>query len=238
MNIGRQCNALIDEIDGLNKTAYGELRAIRQQVFATLPNVSPIIDKWVFRRAIFLAANQSAQYYVGGAAIGYLAAPFISDLFHSVSFFELPGRLTSAAGTGTLAALGAFWLIRRAKVAELAAALDGGKIQRWSEFYRYWDPDDESCFEVRIEADDERNPEPHAKHADTIVGSSWNEVLGVQQTASIEEITAAWKTRLKEYHPDRVATLGPRLRELAEEETKALNAAYETAVQLKKVPQE
>ena len=30
-----------------------------------------------------------------------------------------------------------------------------------------------------------------------------------------------------EYHPDRVAALGPKLREVAEQETKKINAAYE-----------
>ena len=32
---------------------------------------------------------------------------------------------------------------------------------------------------------------------------------------------------MMEYHPDRVAALGPKLREVAEHETKKINAAYE-----------
>ena len=32
---------------------------------------------------------------------------------------------------------------------------------------------------------------------------------------------------MMEYHPDRVAALGPKLRELAESESKKINAAYE-----------
>ena len=32
---------------------------------------------------------------------------------------------------------------------------------------------------------------------------------------------------MREYHPDKVVALGPKLRELAENETKKINAAYE-----------
>ena len=31
---------------------------------------------------------------------------------------------------------------------------------------------------------------------------------------------------MQQYHPDRVVNLGPKLRELAEEESKAINRAY------------
>jgi hypothetical protein len=56
------------------------------------------------------------------------------------------------------------------------------------------------------------------------------EVLGVDRSASTEDIKAAYRDKIKQYHPDRVASLGPELRELAERKTKALNAAYEEAL--------
>jgi DnaJ-domain-containing protein 1 len=52
------------------------------------------------------------------------------------------------------------------------------------------------------------------------------EVLDVSPGASQEEIRAAYQKLVQQYHPDRVAGMGPELRELAEKHTKELNAAY------------
>jgi hypothetical protein len=54
------------------------------------------------------------------------------------------------------------------------------------------------------------------------------EILGVGSDATTEMIHIAFKSRLKEYHPDRVAHLGQKLRFVAEEEIKHINLAYET----------
>lgn len=54
-----------------------------------------------------------------------------------------------------------------------------------------------------------------------------HEVLGVSPDASRQEVRRAWKARALEYHPDRVANLGKKLQQLAEEETRSINAAYD-----------
>jgi DnaJ-domain-containing protein 1 len=51
-------------------------------------------------------------------------------------------------------------------------------------------------------------------------------VLGIKDGVSIEEIKSAYKQRLMEYHPDRVANLGDELKILAERKTKEINFAY------------
>lgn len=53
-------------------------------------------------------------------------------------------------------------------------------------------------------------------------------IMGLEWSASPEEIHQAFKMRLKEYHPDRVAHLGKKIRNLAEREIKQINLAYET----------
>ena len=59
---------------------------------------------------------------------------------------------------------------------------------------------------------------------------AWHEVLQVSASASQEEIHAAYKTLIRQYHPDKVASLGPELKALAEEKSKAINAAYQEAL--------
>ena len=56
--------------------------------------------------------------------------------------------------------------------------------------------------------------------------SSPYEVLGVPRTATFEQIRAAYQRLVQQYHPDRVADMGPELREVAERRTKEINVAY------------
>ena len=52
-------------------------------------------------------------------------------------------------------------------------------------------------------------------------------VLQVSPTATVQEIKSAFRKRMQEYHPNRVASLGVHLRALAEEQTKQINRAYD-----------
>ncbi|MES2947163.1 MAG: DnaJ domain-containing protein [Pseudomonadota bacterium] len=58
----------------------------------------------------------------------------------------------------------------------------------------------------------------------------WHEVLNVSASASLDEIRAAYKLHISQYHPDKVATLGDELRALAERKTKEIGAAYAEAL--------
>ena len=51
-------------------------------------------------------------------------------------------------------------------------------------------------------------------------------LLGLSPEATFEEARAARNALLQQYHPDKVAGLGPKLREVAEAETKRINAAF------------
>jgi len=61
------------------------------------------------------------------------------------------------------------------------------------------------------------------------VPPSWTEVLGVNPDAGVDEIRRAYQQRMAEYHPDKVASLGAELRELAERKSKEINVAYDQA---------
>ena len=52
------------------------------------------------------------------------------------------------------------------------------------------------------------------------------EVLGVARSASSDAIQAAYRARMKEYHPDKVAHLGEELQNLAHEKSQQIQRAY------------
>lgn len=55
----------------------------------------------------------------------------------------------------------------------------------------------------------------------------WFEVLGVAESADQQELERAYRFNIGQYHPDKVARLGEDIRRLAEERSKAINAAYD-----------
>jgi DnaJ-domain-containing protein 1 len=74
-------------------------------------------------------------------------------------------------------------------------------------------------------------PDVGPRREPTVAGEpAWFEVLEVEQHASAEEIAAAYKRRISQYHPDKVQHLGPELVRLAEQHAKQINAAYDTAM--------
>jgi preprotein translocase subunit Sec63 len=62
--------------------------------------------------------------------------------------------------------------------------------------------------------------------------SNWYRILGVREAATREEITAAYKKLISQYHPDKVAQMGAEIRALAEAKSKQINAAYELGMRL------
>lgn len=69
--------------------------------------------------------------------------------------------------------------------------------------------------------------QPRAKPRRTIKTQTPYEILGLEPTASKEDIVRAYRSMAKKYHPDTVADMAPEFRELAEQRMKAINAAYD-----------
>jgi len=58
----------------------------------------------------------------------------------------------------------------------------------------------------------------------------WSDVLEVARDASVDEIRAAYRRLISQYHPDKVATLGQALRDLAEAKSREITHAYQVAI--------
>src|SRR3546814_18512400 len=57
--------------------------------------------------------------------------------------------------------------------------------------------------------------------------AAWHETLGVDGDASHEEIVAAYRRLIAQYHPARVATMAPEFRDIAEKPSASTNASYD-----------
>lgn len=65
-------------------------------------------------------------------------------------------------------------------------------------------------------------------------GPTWYQTLGIAESAGLDEIDHAYRVQISQYHPDKVAKLGEDIRRLAEERSKEINAAYDTAIKLRR----
>ncbi len=53
------------------------------------------------------------------------------------------------------------------------------------------------------------------------------QILGMERTATSKEVTSAWRTKVKQYHPDRMEGLAPELIAEARHKLSLINEAYE-----------
>lgn len=95
---------------------------------------------------------------------------------------------------------------------ETALKLYRGKDQSWGNDH------------VALESPHEQKPQ----QGDT-PQPPWYVVLGVSANATFKKIQDAYRVKILQYHPDRVAGLGPELQALAERCTKEINHAYQEA---------
>jgi DnaJ-domain-containing protein 1 len=90
----------------------------------------------------------------------------------------------------------------------------------------------------RRQAEEEREAQRkrrrEQKRVATQFKSDWWIVLGVAPSASKDEIVRKYRHKIKQCHPDRLGRLAPELLQLAEEQAKALNAAYENAMRVRR----
>ncbi|ADG14536.1 heat shock protein DnaJ domain protein [Paraburkholderia atlantica] len=67
--------------------------------------------------------------------------------------------------------------------------------------------------------------EPEPERADPIEEAC--RVLQLSRPFTTEQLRAAYRQRMSQYHPDKVTSIGPEFRELAESKSKEINRAFD-----------
>jgi hypothetical protein len=57
----------------------------------------------------------------------------------------------------------------------------------------------------------------------------WWQVLEISERSTLEDVKAAYRAKIKQYHPDKVMGLATELQELADHRSKEINRAYRQA---------
>lgn len=70
---------------------------------------------------------------------------------------------------------------------------------------------------------------PQERTAPEDISRTWFRTLEVRESATLDEVSLAYRRKITHYHPDKVASLGPELQQLAETNSKQLNEAYADA---------
>jgi hypothetical protein len=73
-------------------------------------------------------------------------------------------------------------------------------------------------------------PTPSAPPVQPPSEPHWTRVLELPPDASLEQIRDAYRRLISQYHPDKVASLGRELQELAEAKSKDIALAYQAAL--------
>ena len=73
---------------------------------------------------------------------------------------------------------------------------------------------------------DEQQPPPSTQPKSDME-LQYAKVLGLSGNISPDDLKRRWRDLSKQYHPDNVQHLGPKLREVAEREMKDINIAYQ-----------
>jgi DnaJ domain len=75
----------------------------------------------------------------------------------------------------------------------------------------------------------EERTQGNRRTANDPVSRPWWEVLEISERSTFEDVKAAYRTKIKECHPDKVIGLAREFQELADRKTKELNLAFKQA---------
>jgi len=235
----RSWRALFDRADDIpDANERDDLQAHAQHLRGTIARLKrrPLqrLHSWVHAASAQSALAGALAAY-GAALVLAIAASQASGQAawadelnprHVLAWYPLDARLfyANAAAAGIAAAAAAlFYLLRRARLRrDYELEICAFKDLACSDLRRPAEPpaEDQAAFD----------PSQWTEANENNANDSWFTVLGLSPMATIEDAKDAYKTLIKQNHPDRVHDMAPIFRALAEAETKKINAAYRQAL--------
>jgi hypothetical protein len=236
----RLWRTLFDRSDDLpDAEERDDLQAHAQHLRGTIARLKrrPLqrLHSWVHAAAAQSAlASAIAAYGVAlGLAIAASLTPgqaaWADELIArpALAWYPLDARLfyANAVAAGCAAAAAAlFYLLRRARLRrDYALEICAFEDLAYSDSLRPAEPpppEDQAAFD----------PSQWTEANENSADDTWFAVLGLSPAATTEDVRDAYKSLIKQNHPDRVHGMAPVFRALAEAETKRINAAYRQAL--------
>ena len=237
-SLGKRLNSRLLKFDEQFAELASQMGGLRRVVHDRRESWSREFERWRFHSSGRLAFRVATCVYVLVAVTLQTFNPiWLQSFSATVSrhvWFPVP-VLLSFYGSIVIAAVSSMaitplaWLIRFQQM-DRPLPGDNDFNQLWVHKTAGETVDDfvNSYLIANLDGDEEEEfADGHPDWDGTDERRHWYEILGVTSKATYDEIKAAYHEQIKLYHPDRVAALGPKLRKLAEQESKALNAAYE-----------
>jgi DnaJ domain len=91
------------------------------------------------------------------------------------------------------------------------------------------DDNDGDPWGRRREGDQDDGAQGHTRQTNDEQPRPWWQVLGIPEGSTLDEVKVAYYTKVKQYHPDKVMGLGEEFQKLADDKTKEINEAFESA---------
>jgi len=86
--------------------------------------------------------------------------------------------------------------------------------------------------------DEVRRPEPAAAEKSTdpsrVDATNWHQILEVPADADADAIASAYRRKISQYHPDKVAQMGEEIRAVAAAKSQQINSAYDIGMKLRR----
>ena len=213
-----------DELDDLEAHAHYLRSAINRLKSQPLRR----LRLWVHAESSQFAFAGALAAYIVGFAILIIASHFLwlddlpGQLRQPAGWYPLDIRLfyANAVAAGCAAVVApVFYLVRWACLRQ----------QRGLEFcvFKEFAASD---FDWAIDPLRAEQPQGQADASEIATDQNWFAVLGLPHSATVAEIKEAYKTLIKQNHPDRVHGMSPAFRKLAEAQTRKLNNAYQNAL--------